>query len=421
MGSTAVCTLPRGAPSTTHDIAHDAQRGGSHNTGLGLLALLANENKEGNERASIHTKTSASGEAHPEAGEFSFKRTSADAGLDNDAGASRARAGPVQQTQRFSELHPTTPATHRIPALTAASAMARNARGGFYVPGAMDVGAGNQFVCASQQPTAADVRTSADGSRQQQVLCQVANMPPGTVWVACAAPGSTLGAPSTQGQVHGLTPLYPIMVQPGNPGAGVGGGSFMIMQEAAPGMYIQHPMVRTARNFSGRRPLSEEKLHYCPVPGCQYSCKGTGHLKRHVRTHTGEKPFKCTWPGCDYASSQSTHLTAHVRKHTGERPFTCPVKGCSYSAARSWHVTRHMKRQHDEAHRDAMAQQLQPVGGVQPAATNINANSTSSNNMGPTESGDATQRVVAHTGGAVGQSVDGGASSRAALASVLPS
>lgn len=69
--------------------------------------------------------------------------------------------------------------------------------------------------------------------------------------------------------------------------------------------------------------------HKCPVHGCNYSAKGTGHLKRHIRTHTGEKPFKCPWDHCSYASNQSTHLTAHMRKHTGERPFNCPVAGCS--------------------------------------------------------------------------------------------
>jgi len=45
-----------------------------------------------------------------------------------------------------------------------------------------------------------------------------------------------------------------------------------------------------------------------------------GELVRHVRyRHTHEKPHKCT--ECDYASVELSKLKRHMRCHTGERPY----------------------------------------------------------------------------------------------------
>ena len=89
-----------------------------------------------------------------------------------------------------------------------------------------------------------------------------------------------------------------------------------------------------------------DKRHHCPFPGCTYASVGTGHLFRHFKVHTREKPFECDWPGCSYSTAQPGHLTAHKRGHTGEKPFKCTVDGCDYASARSWHVTRHMRSVH---------------------------------------------------------------------------
>ena len=62
-------------------------------------------------------------------------------------------------------------------------------------------------------------------------------------------------------------------------------------------------------------------------------------LNRHLRLHTGLRPYRCT--RCNAHFSRSDHLATHIRTHTGEKPYTCPK--CSYTACRRDMITRHFK------------------------------------------------------------------------------
>ncbi|XP_067269135.1 early growth response protein 3 isoform X1 [Pseudorasbora parva] len=118
------------------------------------------------------------------------------------------------------------------------------------------------------------------------------------------------------------------------------GGQQHVSQHHQPSQTLALKPIRPRKypNRPSKTPV-HERPHACPAENCDRRFSRSDELTRHLRIHTGHKPFQCRI--CMRSFSRSDHLTTHIRTHTGEKPFSCEF--CGRKFARSDERKRHAK------------------------------------------------------------------------------
>lgn len=84
----------------------------------------------------------------------------------------------------------------------------------------------------------------------------------------------------------------------------------------------------------------KERSHKCDICGKIYS-RAT-HLRRHLLTHSEEKPLSCKV--CNKGFTRLDHLNVHMHHHSDTKPFTCDI--CQRGFVRSEHLRKHKEARH---------------------------------------------------------------------------
>ena len=137
---------------------------------------------------------------------------------------------------------------------------------------------------------------------------------------------------------------------------------------------------------------NSEKPHVCPVENCGKRFSRSDELTRHLRIHTGQKPFQCHI--CLRCFSRSDHLTTHIRTHTGEKPFACDT--CGRRFTRSDERKRHKKVHDKEVARNLGRSQLQQAANPEIAGVAMTLSTAQHNSEVAIQQQQRTEQTDTH-------------------------